>query len=35
MGSTHTEMALYVLTYNMKWVMRILGVCGLMEAIRA
>jgi hypothetical protein len=45
MGSTHfqmktlkhvgTEMALHVLAYNMKRVMRILGVCGLMEAIRA
>ena len=30
-----TEMALYVLAYNMKRVMRILGVDGLMEAIRA
>jgi hypothetical protein len=45
MGSTHfqmkrlknvrTEMALHVLAYNMKRVMRILGVAGLMEAIRA
>jgi hypothetical protein len=45
MGSTHfqiktlkhvsTEMALHVLAYNMKRVMRILGVGGLMEAIRA
>ena len=45
MGSTHfqmktlkhvgTEMALHVLTYNMKRVMPILGVGGLMEAIRA
>jgi hypothetical protein len=45
MGSTHfqmkrlknvsTEMALHVLAYNMKRVMRILGVEGLMEAIRA
>src|SRR5260370_9118110 len=43
MGSTHflmkrlknvrTEMALHVLAYNMKRVMRILGVGGLMEAI--
>jgi hypothetical protein len=42
MGSTHfqmktlkhvgTEMALHVLAYNMKRVMRILGVGGLMEA---
>ena len=45
MGSTHfqmkrlknvrTEMALHVLAYNMKRVMRLLGVGGLMEAIRA
>ena len=45
MGSTHfqmktlkhagTEMALHVLAYNMKRVMRILGVGGLMEAIHA
>jgi hypothetical protein len=45
MGSTHfqvktlehvgTEMALHVLAYNMKRAMRILGVGGLMEAIRA
>lgn len=45
MGSTHfqmktlkhvsTEMALHVLAYNMKRVMNILGVGGLMEAIRA
>src|SRR6266404_2108275 len=45
MGSTHfqmktlknvsTEIALHVLAYNMKRVMRILGVGGLMEAIRA
>jgi hypothetical protein len=45
MGSTHfqmktlkhvsTEMALHVLAYNMKRVMRILGVGGLVEAIRA
>jgi hypothetical protein len=45
MGSTHfqmktlkhvsTEMALHVLAYNMKRVIRILGVDGLMEAIRA
>jgi hypothetical protein len=44
MGSTHfhmktikhvsTEMALHVLAYNMKRVMRILSVGGLMEAIR-
>jgi hypothetical protein len=43
MGSTHfqmktlklvgTEMALHVLAYKMKRVMRILGVGGLMEAI--
>jgi hypothetical protein len=30
-----TEMALHVLAYNMKRVMRILGVGGLMDAIRA
>ena len=45
MGSTHfqmkrlknvrTEMALHVLAYNMKRVMRLLGVGGLMEVIRA
>jgi transposase len=45
MGSTHfqmktlkhvgTEMALHVLAYNMKRVMRILGVGGLMQAIHA
>jgi hypothetical protein len=45
MGSTHfqmktlkhvgTEMALHVLAYNMKRVMSILGVGGLIEAIRA
>ncbi len=45
MGATHfqmktlknvsTEMALHVLAYNMKRVMRILGVGGSMEAIRA
>jgi hypothetical protein len=45
MGSTHfqmktlehvgTEMALHVLAYNMKRVMRILSVGRLMEAIRA
>ena len=45
MGSTHfqmktlknvgTEMALHVLAYNMKRMMRIRGVAGLMEAIRA
>jgi hypothetical protein len=44
MGATHfqmktlkpvgTEMALHVLAYNMKRVKRILGVSGLMEAIR-
>jgi hypothetical protein len=45
MGATHfqmktlknvsTEMALHVLAYSMKRVMRILGVGGLIEAIRA
>ena len=45
MGPTHfqmktlkhvgTDMALHVLAYNMKRVMRILGVGGLMEAIHA
>jgi hypothetical protein len=45
MGSTHfqmktlknvsTEMALHVLAHNMKRVMRILGVGGLMQTIRA
>jgi hypothetical protein len=30
-----TEMALHVLAYNMKRVISILGVGGLMEAIRA
>ena len=45
MGATHfqmktlknvsTEMALHVLAYNMKRVIRILGVGGLIEAIRA
>ncbi len=45
MGATHfqmrtlpsvaTEMALNVLAYNLKRVMRILGVCGLIEAMRA
>ena len=45
MGSTHsrmktlkhvgTEMALHVLAYNIKRVISILGVGGLMEAIRA
>ena len=45
MGATHfqmktlkhvgTEMALHVLAYNMKRVIGILGVGGLMEAIRA
>jgi hypothetical protein len=44
MGATHfqmktlkhvsTEMALHVLAYNMKRAMRILGVGGLMKAIR-
>jgi transposase len=44
MGSMHfqmktlkhvdTEMALHVLAYNMKLVMHMLGVAGLMEAIR-
>jgi len=33
--NVRTEMALHVLAYNMKRVMRILGVAGLMEAIRA
>jgi hypothetical protein len=31
----NAEMALHVLTYDMKRAMRILGVAGLMEAIRA
>jgi hypothetical protein len=45
MGATHfqmktlrhvtTEMALHVLAYNMKRVMSILGVGGLLDAIRA
>jgi hypothetical protein len=45
MGATHfqmktlknvgTEMALHVLAYNMKRVISILGVGGLMDAIRA
>jgi hypothetical protein len=45
MGATHfqmktlrnvgTEMALHVLAYNIKRVISILGVGGLMEAIRA
>jgi len=45
MGATHfqmktlkhvgTEMALHVLAYNMKRVISILGVGGLMEVIRA
>jgi hypothetical protein len=30
-----TEIALHVLTYNMKRLMRMLGVGGLIEAIRA
>src|SRR5580704_4234842 len=44
MGATHfqmrrlpkvaSEMALHVLAYNMKRVMQILGVCGLMAAMR-
>jgi hypothetical protein len=29
------QMALHVLAYNMKRVIQILGVCGLMAAIRA
>jgi hypothetical protein len=33
--NVNTEMALHVLAYNMKRVMSILGVGGLMEAIRA
>jgi hypothetical protein len=37
MGATHFQMKAlkHVLAYNMKRVMRILGVAGLMEAIRA
>ena len=45
MGATHfqmrrlpkvaSEMALHVLAYNIKRVMQILGVCGLMAAMRA
>ena len=45
MGATHfltrtlkrvsTEMSLQVLAYNMKWVIAILGVKPLMEAIKA
>jgi hypothetical protein len=45
MGATHfqmktlknvsTEMALHVLAYNMKWLTSILGVGGLIDAIRA
>jgi len=45
MGATHfqmrrlpkvaSEMALHVLAYNMKRVMQILGVCGLMAAMQA
>lgn len=45
MGATHfqmrrlpkvtSEMALHVLAHNMKRVMQILGVCGLMAAMRA
>jgi hypothetical protein len=35
MSDLGTEMALHVLAYNMKRVMRLLGVGGLMEAIRA
>jgi hypothetical protein len=34
-GRFSTEMALHVLAYNMKRVISILGVGGLMEAIRA
>jgi hypothetical protein len=30
-----SEMALHVLAYNMKRVMQILDVCGLMAALRA
>jgi hypothetical protein len=33
--NVRTELALHILAYNMKRVMRILGVGGLMEAIRA
>ncbi|MCY1180055.1 hypothetical protein D9M73_204830 [compost metagenome] len=45
MGSTHlltktlprvsTEMSLHVLTYNLKRMMSIFGIAGLLEAIRA
>jgi len=45
MGDTHfltkglervkTEMSLHVLAYNVKWLMSLLGVAGMMEAIRA
>jgi len=35
LDNVSTEMALHVLAYNMKRVMRILGVPALMEAIRA
>ncbi|MNJ55615.1 hypothetical protein D3C77_511200 [compost metagenome] len=45
MGSTHfltktlprvsTEMSLHVLAYNLKRLMSILGICGVMEALRA
>jgi len=30
-----TEMSLHVLAHNVKWLMSLLGVAGLMEAIRA
>jgi len=30
-----TEMSLHVLAYNVKWLMSLLGIAGLMEAIRA
>lgn len=35
LANVATEMALHVLAYNMKRVMRILGVSGLMAAMRA
>ena len=34
-GEVATEMALNVLAYNMKRVMMIVGVCGLLEVMRA
>jgi transposase len=34
-GGLVPEMALHVLAYNMKRVMRILGIGGLMDAMRA